>query len=510
MSGKGTGMLYTAIGCISLVLFASTANADWLEASSDHFVIYGDQPEKQIRGFAERLERFHAAMSLVYSKPQARPSPSNRVTIFVVSNQSEVRKVAGTDNRYLAGFYDARAGISVAVIPESAARSGLSGETVLYHEYAHHFMSGLTARTYPRWFVEGFAEFFGGVRFASDGTVRLGTPPQHRYAELRYAEAVPIRRMLDVDGGAGDAGNQYDAFYGQSWLLFHYLQLEPDRAGQLAKFEQLLAAGTLPIEAAEAAFGNLDQLERDMKSYQRRRLINTLVVDGTKLNSGPIAIRKLRPGEAAIMPTVIESRVGVSSEEALALLPEARRVAASYPDDPAVLAALAEAEFDAGNDDAAIAAADRAIAIDPNQINAQIQKGYALFRKVETGALPKESWKDVRSQFVKANKVEKDNPIPLVQYYLTYLKQGVHPTDNAVTGLEWAMQLAPFDDSIRWLAAQQMVTDGRLREAGHTLAPLAYSPHPGEQTEAARRLLKDVETRMAGAEQPSSEPTRGN
>jgi tetratricopeptide (TPR) repeat protein len=503
-------MRYVATSCIALLLFASTASADWLEASSDHFVIYGDQPEKQIRGFAERLERFHTAMSYVFKKPQAKPSPSNRVTIFVVSNQSEVRKVAGTDNRYVAGFYDPRAGISVAVIPESTSRSGLSGETVLYHEYAHHFMSGLTARTYPRWFVEGFAEFFGGVRFGSDGTVRLGAPPQHRLAELRYAEAVPIRRMLDFDGGASDAGTEYDAFYGQSWLLFHYLQMEPDRAGQLSKYEKLLAAGTLAIEAAEGAFGNLDQLERDMKSYQRRRTINTLVVDGNTLQSGPIAIRTLRPGEAAIMPTVIESRVGVSSEEALALLPEARKVAASYPDDPAVLAALAEAEFDAGNDDAAIAAADRAIAIDPNQINAQIQKGYALFRKVETGALPKESWKDVRSQFVKANKVEQDNPIPLVRYYLTYLEQGVRPTENAVTGLEWAMQLAPFDDSVRWLAAQQMVTDGRLREAAYTLAPLAYSPHPGEQTDSARRLLKEVETRMAGANQPSPEPTRGN
>ena len=503
-------MRHIAIGCISLLLLASTASADWLEASSDHFVIYGDQPEKQIRGFAERLERFHAAMSYVFKKPQAKPSPSNRVTIFVVSNQSEVRKVAATDNRYLAGFYDPRAGISVAVIPESAARSGISGETVLYHEYAHHFMSGLTARTYPRWFVEGFAEFFGGVGFGSDGTVRLGAPPRHRYADLRYAESVPIRRMLDFDGGARDAGSQYDAFYGQSWLLFHYLQMEPDRAGQLSKYEQQLAAGTVAIGAAEAAFGDLDELGRDMKSYQRRRSINTMVVDGRTLNSGPIVIRKLRPGEAAMMPIVIESRVGVSHEEALALLPEARKVAATHPDDPAVLAALAEAEFDAGSDDAAIAAADRALAIDPNQINALIQKGYALFRKAETGVLPSESWKDVRSQFVKANKVEQDNPIPLVRYYLTYLKQGVRPTDNAITGLEWAMQLAPFDDSVRWLAAEQMVTDGRLREAAHTLAPLAYSPHPGEQTETARRLLKDVETRMAGANQPSAEPTRGN
>ena len=200
----------------------------------------GDQPEKQIRGLQSGWS-VHAAMSTIYSKPQARPSLSNRVTIFVVSNQSEVGKVAGTDNRFLAGFYDARAGISVAVIPESAVRSGLSGETVLYHEYAHHFMSGLTARTYPRWFVEGFAEFFGGVRFGADGTVRLGTPPQHRYtrrcatprlsrsAGCSISMAAPAMPEISTTRSTDRAG-----------CCSTDLQMEPDRAGQLSKYEKQL------------------------------------------------------------------------------------------------------------------------------------------------------------------------------------------------------------------------------------------------------------------------------
>jgi hypothetical protein len=164
-----------------------------------------------------------------------------------------------------------------------------------------------------------------------------------------------------------------------------------------------------------------------------------------------------------------------------------------------VLTALAEAEFDAGNDDAAIAAADAALAIDPQQVNAHIQKGYALAHKVESGALPKEAWKDVRKQFVKANGVEHDHPVPLVQFYLTYVMQGERPTKNAVDGLEWAMQLAPFDASLRWLVAQEMVADERYKEAALTLGPLAYSPHPGKNTEEALKLLKDVEARLASS-----------
>lgn len=296
-----------------------------------------------------------------------------------------------------------------------------------------------------------------------------------------------------------------DSFYGQSWVLFHYLQMAAERQGQFASYQRLLATGQSALDAAEGAFGDLSKLEKDMDQYMKRRRLSALVVDPSRLTIGPIQVRKLRPGEAAMMPIVIESKVGVTDEEARELVPEAQRIAARYPDDPAVLTALAEAEFDAGNDDAAIAAADRAIAIDPRQVNAYIQKGYALARKIENGALPRESWKDVRAEFIKANGVENDHPIPLVQFYLTHLKQGERPTKNAIDGLEWAMQLAPFDDSLRWLVAQQMIFDERYTQAAQTLAPLAYSPHPGEHTNKARELLKDVESRLEHAGKSSTE-----
>jgi tetratricopeptide (TPR) repeat protein len=504
-------MRYVALGCFSLFLVAATANAaEWLEASSDHFVIYSDQNDVAVRGFTERLERFHAAMAHVYGKQQNRPGPSNRVTVFVLSSTAKVREVTGTKNRFMAGIYMPRAGASVALIPRvrGPSRYEMSGETVLYHEYAHHFMAGLTARAYPRWFSEGFAEFFAAAEFREDGGVALGVQATHRFAELASAPKVPIRKLLEFDGGYSDSKFSFDAFYGQSWILFHYLMMEPERNGQFAKYKRLLANGHPALEAAEDAFGDLEKLESDVGHYMMRHRLSFQVVDAPYLTIGPIIVRELRPGESAMMPIMIESKAGVSHEEALQLVPDARKVAAQYPDDPAVLSALAEAEFDAGNDDAAIAAADRAVAIDPKQMNAHIQKGYALFHKVESGALPKESWKDVRSQFIKANGVENDHPIPLVQFYLTYLKEGERPTKNAIAGLEWAMELAPFDASLRWLVAEEMVSDQRYQEAAQTLVPLAYSPHPGEHTDKARQLLKDVESKLVAGQEPSAAPLK--
>ena len=490
-----------------LALLPGVVHADWVEAGSDHFVIYSEQDAETVRRFAERLELFHASMAYVFPRQQAKPSPSNRVTIFVVSNPRQVRKLGKIGGSFVVGFYRGIAGRPVAVV--STVRSGtsreqLTSEEVLYHEYAHHVMWGVINRSFPRWYVEGFAETFAGVTFQPD-SVALGAPAHHRRAGLIYGPDVSIRKLLAIDGQVSSAA-QLDVFYGRAWTLFHYLMFDPGRSGQLARYEQRLAAGDGALQAAEAAFGDLGQLQRDMDDYVENRRLRGFAIPKSELPIGPIALRKLAAGEAAIMPIRMQSTVGIDLEtDALPLVTEARRVAALYPAEPAVLTALAEAEFDAGNDDAAIAAADRALALDPRQMNAYVQKGWALERKVQTGGLPKEAWKDVRSHWTRANRAENDHPIPLQQYYLSFLEQGLAPTPNAVKGLEWALALAPFDQSLRWTVVQQMVHDQRLADAARMLGPLAYTPHPSEGSQRAQQLLTEIEAKLAARDDDESE-----
>lgn len=269
----GKGVRYVAAGLLSL-LCAAAADAQWLEASSDHFVIYSDQDEVVVRKFADRLERFHGAMAFLMVHHAPKPSPSNRVTVFVVNDDAQVREITRTQNQFVAGMYLPRAGNCIAVIPKlrKVSKWDLSGEIVLYHEYAHHFMVGvMTDRAYPRWFTEGFAEFFSGAKFNEDGTVIIGMPANHRANELAYAKEVPLATLLEFDGGATPGEHEYDAFYGQSWLLYHYLQMTPERHGQLAEYQRLLDAGQSALPAAIQAFGNIGQLSKDVKNYLHNR-----------------------------------------------------------------------------------------------------------------------------------------------------------------------------------------------------------------------------------------------
>ena len=62
-----------------------------------------------------------------------------------------------------------------------------------------------------------------------------------------------------------------DAFYGKSWLLYHYLTFTPSRAGQLQAYMKAMAAGKTSREAAEASFGDLDQLQKDIARYLKQK-----------------------------------------------------------------------------------------------------------------------------------------------------------------------------------------------------------------------------------------------
>lgn len=481
--------------------FLAPASAAWHEASSDHFLIYSDQKEKDVRAFAERLERYHDTMRFLFNRPATKLSPSNRVTIYVVDDTRDVRDLHGGGNKYVGGFYIPRAGGSLAIVPRvKTSRYEMSpSELILLHEYAHHFLMASSARAYPRWLNEGFAEFYGTAKFGGDGSVTVGVVSKGRAFELARAKEVPIELLLDTKGYQENKSKGYDSFYGQSWALYHMLHFSAERKDQVSDYLSRIAQGADEMTAARAAFGELKELEKDLNRYLRSRKLSAYKIPSSYLNIGEIKTRRLRAGEQAIMPVLIKSKRGVNEEQAAALLVEARAVAAQHPGDPAVLAALAEAEYDAGNDAEAIAAADRALLINPKLINAHIQKGYALARMAPDMGDEAAAWKKMRRQFVKVNRIENDHPIPLVQFYRSYRAQGMKPPSIAIDGLARALELAPYDNGLRWMMANEFMTQKKFDWAAMTLGPLAYSPHQSPMSKRALTLLKKAEIKAEEA-----------
>ena len=498
-----------------LLLNINDAHARWFKASSDNFVIYSDQSEKSVRNFAERLERYHSALLTMNATKPYKVSPSNRVTIFVLKDINAVKRLYGNRKSNVAGFYQSRAGGSVAFIPRIKGQSGSNisfSEVVFLHEYAHHFQLSNNNIALPRWYVEGYAEFFASASFEKNGSVWVGRPANHRASELigNNVERIPLTTLLDTESYSQRKNkNGYDSFYGQSWQLFHYLTLagfnkDHPRKDNMRSYLRNIYQGQEPIEAATNAFGDLEELTKDLKRYLKKNRISAFKLSPHFLaKTGEITVTQLSDGAVKIMPYLQKSRRGVSREQALALLDDAREVAKEYSNDEFVLAAMAEAEFDAGNDALAIQYADKSLALNPANMEAHVQKIYALFRTATDNEDEEQDavhWKTLTRAIAAANRIENDHPIPLIYFYRSYEERNRKPSNIAVSGLEQVVALAPYDKTLTFMLIRQYMNDERYEDARRLLLPMRSDPHDIGFGEAAEKLLDEIGTIIAGKE----------
>lgn len=467
-------------GAIMLGMAAgSPARAEWLEAKSRHFTIYGDMSEAELRKFAPEIQHFDTAMrTLVKAEDHSPP-----VTIYVVDSIADVQKLAGDSSGNVAGFYNASAQAAFAIVPRNLYRSAhgsdyaLDPQHVLLHEYTHHILLSNADQFYPGWASEGLAEFFMTAIFNRDGSITFGAPEMSRGFAMMGTHRYSVEQLLNSDGKRLPTDEVIER-YTRGWLLVHYLLMSGKRSGQLTRYVALINQGEPADAAAQNAFGDLRKLDSELEHYLQQSSFRSAVIpaDKLELKQDPLVIRKLGAGEAAMMPVHIVSTHGVTQEQAKQLVGKARAVAAQYPDDAWVQRCLAEAEYDAGNLDAADVAASRVLELDPHNVMGMIYKGRVLGRRaMESGNATQ--WASARSWFLKANRADPNYALPFVLYYDSFRAAGAPVRPDALQGLLRAVVLMPVDSSLRVRVAFALIEQGDFRTARRVLAPVAFDPH---------------------------------
>ncbi len=484
----GTALLAAALG------MAGTAHAEWIEAKSPHFIVYADAPESEIKNRTLRLERFDAALRGLFKVER-----TDMTTLYVTHNVEELQRLNSQPN--VLGFYRGSAEGAVAFFPERLGNNyrGISTEQVMFHEYTHHILLSSEHAVYPTWMTEGLAEFFSTMNFRPDGSVVIGAQVMARGYSMLNMHHWTVRRLLDSDMHR-PTEDERGELYSRGWLLCHYLLISGKRQGQFFAYIAALNKGQKPLEAAQAVFGDLDKLDAEVESYIVRGSLPSSVLAPERIRAPTdVELRRLGPGEAAIMPYRMVSVIGVNSTTAGPLAAKAHGVGDRFADDAFVQRSLAEIDFAAKEYDHADAEARRALAIDPANIMAMVYLGrIAAMRAVKaTDPQANTLWREARSWFLKANKQSGDYALPYVLFYDSFVAAGQQVPKDAQQGLQAAALLAPSDSNVRVRLADMLVHAGQLPQAREALAPFAANADAGALTP----IVKVVETIDSGADQ---------
>ena len=378
----------------------------------------------------------------------------------------------------------------------------IPAENRIYAGYAQHYLLTYFPNAYPRWYVDGFGELVATVAIKDDGEIEFGRPPADYTRVLGNYLSYPAAKVLTgaylTDKRAAERWTPYHA-----WVLTHMLFFNDERRQQLRAYLAKIASGYTMAEAAQA-FGDLEQLQRDLAAYDNRKVPYVKVNLPVSATEAPI-VRRLTEGQAAFVKGQLElgPRVTVAPAGNPALadlraaalverdkwLEKLRADARRYPNNREAQLLLAEAECRSGHALECVAAADRALAIDPKSSDALAwkgagQTGLALASPNRTAGLKK-----ARATLARANRDNPESPLPLILYYRSFADAGETPPDVAVEGLMKAADTVPASPGPRLLLGEALAGRGATEAARRTLIPVANGAYESPEAAEARVLL---------------------
>ncbi len=482
---------------IAAAAIASPATADWQRASSPHFIIYANESPDKLRAFAEKLERFDKGVRIARSMKDPPVGDGGRLTVLVVPGVLDVRMLKPGIGGNTAGFYTPRYWGSVAVVPRLVpSNTTTTPETIFFHEYAHHLMFSDMTTPIPSWLVEGFAEFLSTAQIGKDGSVGLGAGAVHRAGTLRAPSRATVPMSILLSGERLRSNAEVAALYARGWLLAHYLTFSPGRRGQIEAYLTAIAGGRSQIDAARSVFGDLGRLDQELDDYLKADKLPYLTLPASQVTIGKVEVQPLGPGAKDYVPLMMKIQVGVDKGQRAKLAADARRLASAYPTDPQMAMVLASAEIYNEDFVAGDAAADRAIALNPESAEALILKARALTGRAKSGDKAV-TFANVRGVANRANRLDPENPEPLVLFYRSFIDEKARPTANAIAALHYAADLAPHDMGLRLDSARLYLANGQPALARKRLVPLAYNPHGGQLADEAKAMIARIDSGSA-------------
>jgi len=275
----------------------SLEDREWRQVSSENFRIKSVLSEERTTELLRHLEIMRSSLG---TAGETSTDSTVRTVIIAVDNHDDYVSIGAPD--YSAGFFFSDLRENAILIEDGRQLSGIQ---VILHEYAH-FLNKQSGRIrYPRWYEEGNAEYLSHSRL-QDQAFEFGLAPEQHLAALSFSTWLPLPQILEVTDVSALDEVEGTLFYGQAWLLVHYLRSLPDAdqavPEMLRAYARLVSDGTPTIEAFEKAFNvEADILENELlKYFLGRQFASRSVPVNTALPGFQTRTRKLSTAEAQL------------------------------------------------------------------------------------------------------------------------------------------------------------------------------------------------------------------
>lgn len=493
---------YLVLVSISLCLgTAATSPAQakgWVRAESAHFVIFSELGEAKTRTYIEQLEAFKYLAELMLGTDPKSGASSAVFTIYLLADPETFQVVRPGIDKEIGGFYLHCLEGSVAYASRSIqwdTSAPDNGLMILLHEYAHHLMFTRMQRFYPRWYVEGFAEYMSTTAL-DRGQYRVGAANVFRLPLLRDESVrwIDFRVILDpvkLAAVAKEGNLKSQPFYAQSWLLTHYMLSDSERTRTFNAFFDRVGRGENAIESFEAETGiRVDALTKELRAHLRK--LPAIRVAVPNLPETAIKVARLPSSlddyilQAATLQTCPEEEHGEK------LTKELRKLKDRYAPDPNFRLELARAEFRFGDVQAArseLEALAQTSEPDPELLYLLGRIYLDAANEEEDGEQREILLDKASTHFIAAYKLRKHHP-PTLYFLSRALDIGSEPSKSVVNAANAAAVLAPAVFQYAFHAALINVRADDRQMAIRVLQPFASDPH---NTAMAARVVAMIE-----------------
>lgn len=473
------------------------AHADWRKAETQHFVVYSNGFERELRDYAVQLERIDQLIRSWFGLPAA--ENERKLPVYLVRNRDELEMAQpglpeSSGGVYAANFRDIRAIVIRTV-----------GDEVLRHEYGHHFMYRNFPGNYPAWFREGFADFVMTATVAPDGQATLGMISPMRFRTLQSGRWLPMEQVLSgrIDPQSRE---QRAAFYAQSWLLMHWILTDPGRRSRMDAYLGDTARGVPPEAALTARFGmDPTALGRALRAYRDTNPRYAELDIGAA--SPAVTISRLPPSADDVLLMDVNARDGGAPDEGPEILAKAREAAARWPGDALAQTMLARVELAWGDPAAAERAVQPLLEADPANVDLLLLIAEARLTAGDKLGNPEERdrlYGQARGYLARAYAADPGDH--RVYQTIAHSRRFApdYPTENDVELWRRAVAIAPQVATNRPVAAEAMLRHGLVDEAEQVIQPIANDPHGGETSPRVQRILTRIAAARAEGGSPAS------